>query len=419
MKKCLFFSLAVLCIGSQIHAWDWFEKKIVKPVEKRVIKPIERRVIRPVAQVFRNPAKMAADAGKDALKTVGINLNGIIKNVNDVKSSVGVIQSDISSLQSAINASNSPVKKGPIIANKVADFQKKAADAQKSIGVADMKSALSNMAALGNILKNLADNTMQTQLRNLYNAYNGVITEIDSVEIRSILQKARKALLDMSGMLESCLKIRDYAGKLSKTLISNKLASAIRRTSSSLRLIAGDLLKIIQGGVRTMASAQSELAGNFISNMGNINKLIASIQQSTKIIPPKINAIKSEANKMNALQGKLIATAKGIPTRLEKLVLKKIKSVMGAFDVPRAARQELTKIIIELRRQINVLLHHASEVISDAAIIIQDGVNGIGAFKKYIKFDVVPPLSRVGVNALPGNVRGLSSAVEQLRRAIP
>lgn len=424
----------LLLVTLQLHAWDWFEKNIAKPIEQKVIKPIEQKVVKPIeqkvvapikkeidkaTQALQDPGKVAVDASKQALQTVGINIDGITAQVNTIQSLLPRTQRDIQEIKNAINASNSPIKKGPVITNAISQFQAKADEVIKQVALPDVKSALSGMSALGTILQKLTTNTMQTSLRDLYSSYNNVLQEIDSVELNALLRAGQTLLIDMATTLDSCLKIRDYAGSLSQTIISNDIASAIGNMSASLRAIAGDLGKIMQGGVRKLQSVQPELANSLISNLGNINRLVTSIQATINSVPPQIDQIMANINRMNTAKDQLVATATNMPKRLEQRVLDKVRSITGVFDVPNVAVNTLRRMIMDLRNEIHVILRSARDAIAVVADIILTGVNGIEAFKAHINFDIVPPQSRDGLSTLPGDVRRLSSSIEQLRRALP
>jgi hypothetical protein len=430
VKKRIGYTL-FLVVTMQLHAADWFkkaaktfEKKVIKPIEQKVVKPIEQKVIDPIkkevtqaTQALQDPAKLAIDASKQALNSMGINIDGITSSIDTIKSLVPRIQRDVQDVQTALNANMSPVKQGPIITQAITQFQAKADIVVKQVAVPEVTMALSSMASLGAIVQKLATNTLQTNLRELYEAYNKVIQEIDAVDIQPILRAGHKLLTDMATLLENVLKVRDYSGTLSRIVITNELATAMQNIVGSLRAIAGDLDSIIQGGVRKLQSVQGEFANGLLSNFGNISRLIASIQETINSIPPQIDTIAAHIRVMNNAKDQIAATA-NISKQLEQQVQEKIKTVVGIFEVPTVATDTLRKIIMDLRNQIHRILSSARDTIAAVAAIILTGINGMEAFKVHINFDIVPPSSRVGLQALPNDVQRLSSSIEQLRRAL-
>ncbi len=389
-------------------------KKGIQQVKKRVAKAVGS-----VKSVVKDPQKAARDASLSALKTIGINVEGIISNVNEVQSSITLVKNDVESEQQALYAPRSPVSKSKSISQKLNEFQKQAIEVTKTVNVIDVKRALGSLDQMGEIAKKVASGQVQTDLNNLYKTYERLIVEIDSVEFRPILYYARKTLYDLAGVLDSALRIRDFAGSLAKTIIPEKRLIAVRDVSKNLRTVAQNLDAIIQGGSRSLQSVQGELANSLMSNILKLPVLVENLQTGSKSIMPKINQINSSIAAAMKAKDRLIRSSSLIGKRLELLMLKKVKSVIGVFDVPRAAVVELKKIMNEIRGNLDSVLNNISGVVAHAADAIQISVDGINAFKKQIKFDVVLPTVRVAFDALPKNVRELSSNINKMRQAIP
>ncbi len=426
MKKCLILLLSFSMITSSIYA-DIFDdigkgtkkagKKIGKGT-KKAAKTVEEKVFRPVVKTLQVSRKIAKDAALDALKSVGININGIVSNVNAIKSTIPKISFHIASTQRAIRAPRSPVTQAAPISARIKAFRAKVDTLQKKVKAPEIKSALSSPEGLSNLLKKVVSSSTQKQIRDTQAAYDALVTKLDEVEINPILIPGRKTLLNMAGLIDSALRIRDFSGALAKDIIPGNLASALRNISGSLRAVTANLNDIIQGGRRSMRSAMGDLAGGLLSNLKNISTLSRSLQNVAKGIPPEVNQLKIHVAHMMKLRSQLVKTATTIDSRLEKLILKKMRSVIGTLDIPRAAIVELKNILGELRGYLKGILAQASDAIARAAAVALLGVNGIDAFRKNIGFDVVPPRSRKGFVELPGNTRGLSQNVDRLRRAL-
>lgn len=168
-----------------------------------------------------------------------------------------------------------------------------------------------------------------------------------------------------------------------------------------------------------MRSAAPRLVGSFLQNITKASQLVTDLQAAAKALPPHIEKMNEHIGAMVKLKDQLATTSGSIGTRLETLMKEKIKTVKGTFDAPRAAVVELKKIMNELKTQIDGIFANARDAIAQAGDAIMVGVNGMGAFKKNIGFDVVPEAARAGYTALPGSVKGLSQNVERLRKALP
>lgn len=403
MKKSSIVVIVIMSVSSLTGKWKWFEKNIAKPVQK----------------IVKNPKKVAAATAKEAVKTTGINIDNITKEVQKINATIGNVQKDIGAVQTSLNAPQSPMKKGPIIANKVADFQTKARSVIKQLNVDDIKKALSNASALGVVLQKLTSDTVQKNINALYKSYEGLLTEIDSVQLAPILGDARKMVLNIATIIDLCVKIRGHAGQFAKKLVSGKLVTALGGIAKNLRLIAGDLRSIERGGFKSLRSVQAELAASLISNLGSLEKLVGSIKQTSTEIPPLVKNIVTEVNKMQTIANALISRVTNLPNKLQKMVDKRVKAGIAVFDIPRAAIKEIGTLIIDLRKKLDTILQVAANTITIAADIMQKGVSGIDAFKTDIKFDIITSRSRTGVMALTSDMQGLATAVTALRGALP
>lgn len=416
-------------------------KKTAKKVKKetqRATSVVRKKVIKPtgdvfstagkglekagedVAGAFKDTAKLAENAALSALRSVGIDVKGIEKSVADIKKIVPQLSSDIALLQAALEAPKSPQAQSPIISQKIKTLQGELARLKKmQVEAIDIKKMLSDPMELAGAVKKAASSAIKNQIQKTYQAYDALLGTLDDVEINPILQAARTALLDMAGIIDNALRIREYSGALAKVVVALKIAQSLKGISGSLRSIAGDLESMIKGGRRSLRSATGDFASGLITNMNAIPKLIATIQKTTKELPQYIAKIKPQVDHMMQLKDTLVSTGTGIGRRLKSLVRTKVKSVKGTFDVPRAAVAELDTIMKELKRALNGIFIDLRDVIASSAGAINVGVDGIGAFKKNIGFDVVLPQSRAGFAALPGDVRGLSANVDHLRVALP
>jgi hypothetical protein len=445
MKKILVWLLFLSTVTS-LHA-DIFEdigkraKKAVKKVKKSTqtaTQTIQKKVVKPTGDVvsqagkgitkvgsdvvgtLKDSAKLAQNAALDALKSAGLDVRGIEKSVAGIQAAVPQLNTDIASLQIALKAPRSPQSQSPIIAQRIKALQAELDRLKKmKMEVKDIKTMLSGPMELASAIKQVATSSIKSQMQKTHQAYDALLGTIDEVEVNPILQAARSALLDMAGVIDNSLRIREYSGALAKVVVAPKIAQALKGISGSLRSIAGDLQSMIAGGRRSLRSAQGDFASGFITNVKAVPQLIADIQKTSKEFPQYIAKMKEQVAHMMQLKNTLVSKGTGIGSRLESLVKAKVKSVKGTFDLPRAAAAELDTIIKELQRALNGIFRDLRDVIASSAGAITVGVEGMGAFKKNIGFDIVPPQSRTGFVALPGDVRDLSANVERLRVALP
>jgi len=443
MKKVLMWLLFLSTVTS-LHA-DIFDdigkgaKKAAKKVKKgtqTATQTIRKKVVKPTGDAFsqagkgitkvggdvvetlKDPAKLAQNAALDALKSAGLNVRGIEKSVAGIQAAVPQLNTDIASLQVALKAPRSP--QSPLIAQRIKALQAELDRLKKmKMEVKDIKTMLSGPMELASAIKQVATSSLKNQMQKTHQAYDALLGTIDDVEINPILQAARSALLDMAGVIDNSLRIREYSGALAKVVVAPKIAHALKGISGSLRSMAGDLQSIIMGGKKSLRSAQGDLAGSFIANINGIPQLIADIKKTSQELPLYVTKMKEQVAHMMQLKNKLVSKGTGIGSRLESLVKAKVKSVKGTFDLPRAAAAELDTIIKELQRALNGIFRDLRDVIASSAGAITVGVEGMGAFKRNIGFDIVPPQSRTGFAALPGDVRDLSANVERLRIALP
>ena len=387
--------------------------------KKNPKKPPAKRV-NPVAKgayvVPKNPRKVAQEVSQQVFKTTGVNTSGIVGNVNEVQASLFIIKKGVDTVQQAMHAPRSPLLKSKIVSQKMIEFQKKATAILKMVGVSSVKRALSSKDALEVVLKKIPNKQQQDSLRNVYETYNAVVTDIDAIEFGSLLHHARKTLYDIAGMLDSVLHIRDYSGTLAKVVISENVVSAVRALSGTVRTVASRLNEILQGVPRSLESEQGKFASDVIANLTSINGLSTTLRDSSKAILPKMNAIQSDLANMVKAKNRLIRSATLLEKRLEQAMIKKLK-VPKKIDMPRAATAELTTSMKGLRNPINALLKSVADAMGNVVDIIQRSSEGVNAFKTQIKFDIISPQIRVDLNELSGSVRELLRNVTRLRKA--
>lgn len=372
-----------------------------------------------VKDVFQNPKKTAENAAKDALKVIGINVDGIVSNVNNVQDTITIINKDVSLVQKALDAPASPISKSKQIVQRLQDFQKQAQELKKTIGVTDITSALSSSQALNTVVQKLATGEVQQALMDTYNSYDAVIKGIDSIEMSSILTYAKKTLYDFAGLLDSVLRIRDYAGTLAKILFTKKLATSILAVSMRLRTIAKTLDTILDGGEVRLESVQGELAGKILSNISKVAGLADSLRNSAGKVQPLIIKMNKELDQTMKSKNKLIRSASSIKDRIAKTLTEKIKTVRGIFDVPRAAIAELKFIMNDIKTNIDGVLLHASNAIGYVSEVANIFPSSINTFRDAITFDLVTAKVRLSLEQLPGELGQLAKEVNQVRLNLP
>ena len=437
MKKALFVVLSLSIFTVSIHSaiGDWFKKTTkkgeegVKKTTKKVKKGTKKTVGRAKKKVsktaqktksaFQNPAKTAEDAGYAALRKMGVNVPGIMRDVQLVQTSVGSIGRNVSSIQSALDAPASPKSKAPIILNKIKDVKDKAKKVEKDVGLTTLKNSISSPAGVLTLIAKVSSESAQTHIRNFSNAYSALISELDSVQTVPLLSAIRATVLNMAGIIDAILRIRSNAGSLAEYVTEGSTVSSVRAISGSLHRIAGDLNIIMQaGGTRKLGDAQAELIGGIISNINKIGNLTRDITATTRVMGPNMTKIQGDVRGMMREKDRLLSAATSIPGNLKKAVESKLTKVTGAFNVPAAAVNELKTIMRGIRGNIDAILRNLSNALMTLADSIDAGTNGIGSFKRNLNFDLVPPQGRRGFDALPTDVRGLSSNVDRLRRSL-
>ncbi len=432
MKKALFIALSLCIFTVSIHSaiGDWF-KKTAKKTEKgfkdttKKVKKETKKSVKKTKKTFEDPGKTAQDAGYAVLRKMGVDVPGITQDVRLVQTLLGSLSNKVDLLQRVLNAPESPKSKFSSLLNKIKDVQTKAKLAERAIGPSVLRNSISSPQGILALVTRATSESALTHIRNFANAYSALITEFDSVQIVPLLSEARTTILTMAGTFDAILRIRSNAGSLAELITAGPTVSSVVAISKSLHRIAGDLNTIIKaGGTRSLSAVQGELIAGVISNAAKIENLTRDIHNSITAISTNAAKLKSDLNGMMGEKAKLLSAATSIQGKLEKAVESKLakgtklKKVIGAFDVPDVALSELKKIIHGMRGNLDGVLRNLSNVIMTAADSIEAGINGIDAFKRNLNFDLVPPQGRRGFDALTGDVRGLSSNVDRLRRSL-
>ncbi len=414
MKK-VYISLLLLvsCSGAFGKVGEWVEKKVGQFKEG-------------VEKVKQNPKKFALFLVNEHFKLVGINVNGIVSNVNSIQTSIATIKKDTELVQQSLRAPRSPVSKAGSIAQKMNKFQTNAQTLMRTVQMKPMTTALASSSGLSQVVQQLVSTRIQTDLRSLYGSYTALISEIDSMETRPILQHTRKTLYDAAGLLDAILQMGSYSGKLVTVIFLPKQAAAIRAVSTNLRNVAKNVNNLAQDGlIRPLMPVQAELATKIISNLNNVQKLTASFQGSAKAILPKMNKISTELTQMAKAKNKLIVSSSAIKARLLRSIERQLIpssptiTIKPLYVGPGFVAKELKTIITDMRTNLNAVLNHTTAVLGYTADVITMASDGVNSFKKYIKFDLVTPRARGALDELPKNVRALAKSVDVLRKMIP
>ena len=361
-----------------------------------------------------NPRKVAQEKATRAFKTAGVRPRGIVGNVNDVQDTVGRIKRGMDELQRAIYAPRSPFSRLKRIAYNLEQFQKGVLAGEQVISAADLPRLLSGAEGRDKILNSVANAHQKTVLRSLSSSYDALLSEMDIVTIHAILHHMRQTLYDIAGMLDSVAHIRDYAGNYSDDLLGLEVMERMRDVSEAIRVMARKLNEIIQGGSQSVKSEREPFAQELLKNKEKISGLVGAMQKSSSAINTAVQKIQSDLKKVAKAKNDLIRAATMMQKRLTQELLKAHKGNAGQ-DLSSVASAHVQKMMQGLHGPIISLLMLTADVVERMTQVIQEGLTGINSFKTAIGFDVVNPVVRLDLDALPKLTRELSRTITQLR----
>lgn len=364
-----------------------------------------------------NPRKVAQEQATLAFKTAGVHVKGIVGNVNEVQDTIGRIKKGMDELQRSIYAPRSPISRLQRITNNLEQFQKTVPVIEKIIPVSDMRSLLSGDSGRDEQLKKITTASQQKLVRNFCGTYDALLAEMDMVVIHAMLHHARQTLYDIAGMVDSVAHIRDYAGNYSDTVLDLEAVQRVRELSTVLRAVASKLNEIMQGGSRSMKFEREPFAADLLNNREKISDGIDAMRKSSSAIHASIQKIQSDLRAVTKEKNKLIRSSTLMNKRLTKTLLNAQKSDEGR-DIASLALAELRVMMEGLHAPLIGVLAIVADVVQQAVGGIQAGMSGISAFKTSIGFDVLNPVVRLDVDALPKLLRELSRTITQLRGVV-
>lgn len=364
-----------------------------------------------------NPRKVAQEQATQAFKTAGVRTRGIVGNVNEVQDAVGRIKKGMDEVQRAIYAPRSPFSRLKRIANYLKQFSKSVPVMENIVPAADLQRLLSGASEHDELLEKIMNAQQKSLVQLFLNAYDAILFEMDIVVIHAVLYHMRQTLYDVAGMLDSVAHIRDYAGSFSSNVLSLELMQRMREVSGAVRVVARKLNEIMQGGSRSIKSERELFAAELLKNREKIGTAIDAMQESSSAINTAVQKIQSDLIRMTKAKNSLVRAATLMQKRLTQSLLKLRKGNAGQ-DSSSLASAEVQKMMEGLRGPIIAVLMHSMDLLERAVLSMQEGLTGINSFKTYIGFDVVNPVVRLDLDALPKLTRELSRTITQLRGVV-
>ena len=363
-----------------------------------------------------NPRKVAQEQATRAFKTAGVQIRGIVGNVNEVQDVVGRIKNGMDEMQRAVYAPRSPFSRLKRIMNNLEQFQSNVPNLQ-DIPVSDLERLLSGTSRRDELLKKISNERQQVVARAFYDKYDALIFEMDTVVIHTMLHHMRQTLYEIAGMLDTVAHIRDYAGSFSGEVLDLDLVHRMREVSSAVRGMASKLNEIMQGGSRSIKSEREQFAADLLKNREKIGVMSDALLASSSAINIVVPRIQLDLKSMTRVKNNLIRAATLMQKRLIRVLLKAHKGNAGQ-DLSSVADAEIKTMMKGLHGPIIGLLRSMADVLEKVVLGTQEGLKGINAFKTYIGFDVVNPVVRLDIDALPKLIRELSRTLTQLRSAL-
>jgi hypothetical protein len=364
-----------------------------------------------------NPRKVAEEQAIRAFKTAGVHVRGIVGNVNEVQDAVGRIKKETDEVQRAIYAPYSPFSRLKRIAHTLEQFQKNVPDVEKIMSVTDVQRLLRSADLNEELLQRAADAPQKSVLLQFSSSYNALIAEMDTVVIHAILHHNRQLLYDVAGMIDSVAHIRDYAGDYADNLLDLALAEGMQAVSGSVREVARKLDEIMRGGSVSMRAERGTFAEAVLKNKEKIPVMIDTMQESSSAFTAAVQQVQADLMKMGKEKNGLIRAATLMQKRLTQVLLKAHKGDDGQ-NLAMLADRQLQTMMEGLRIPIISLLRITVDTLGRMMQGTKEGLSGIDAFKKNIDFDVVNPVVRLDLDALPNLLRDLSRTIVQLREKL-
>jgi len=364
-----------------------------------------------------NPRKVAQEQATQAFKAAGVQTRGIVGNVNEVQDAVGRIKKGMDEVQRAIYAPRSPFSRLKRIANDLEQFQKNVPVVEKIIPAADLQRLLGSANGTDELLKKITNAQQKSLVRLLSSSYDALLFEMDTVVIHAMLHHTRQTLYNVAGMLDSVVHIRDYAGNFSNDVLSMELMQKMREVSGAIRAVARKLNEIMQGGSRSLRSDREQFVADLLKNREKISIALGAMQESSSAINAAVQKIQSDLTRMTKAKNSFVRAATMMQKRLAQSLLKARKGNAGQ-DISSLASAEIQKMMEGLHSPIVAVLTLSADVLEQAVLSTQEGITGINSFKIYIGFDVVNPVVRLDLDALPKLTRELSRTITQLREKL-
>ena len=279
---------------------------------------------------------------------------------------------------------------------------------------ADLQGLLSSENGTDELLKKITDAQQKSLVLLFLSAYDAILFEMDMVVIYAVLHHMRQTLYDVAGMLDSVVHIRAYAGSFSNNVLSMELVQQMREVSSAIRAVAKKLNEIMQGGSRSMKSERELFVADLLKNRAKIDTAIDAMQESSSAINAAVHKIQSDLTRMTKAKNSLVRAATMMQKRLAQSLLKARKGNAGQ-DSSSLASAEIEKMMEGLHSPILAIVTLLADILERTVLSTQEGLAGINSFKTYIGFDVVNPVVRIDLDALPKVLRELSRTITQLR----
>lgn len=391
---------------------------------QEIIKKTEQQtqdLLQKVKSGLEHPDKIALAVAKDAVKVAGIDIDGIERSVNSLKGSVDTIKTDVDTIKESLQAPTSPLTKAKEIAPQLQRFQRQAVSLAKSVNIGDIKKAIASPKALISVVATMATPSLKSDLQELYGSYDAILTTVDAVDIRPVVGSMETTLRDAAQIIDTAMDIITYAGApggLVNLVVGSPIIDSTKSISRDLKTIANDLGMVKRGGLISARGAQVDFAKGLISNLPKLMPLVTSMQKKPAEVLKQVGKITPLVAKMKGELDQLQQQGVGIEGRLKDVLADKIKTIQGAFDLPRAAIAELRSIVENMRNQLTAMLGDAADIVNVVAQLINSGVDGIDAVEQATGFNLLPAASRTGIQPLSADVARLSQDIGNLRTAI-
>jgi len=361
-----------------------------------------------------NPRKIAQERAVQSFKAAGVLPRGIVNNVNEVQDAIGRIKKGVDETQRAIYAPRSPFSRLKRITFNLEQFQKSLQIIKKTVSAKDLQRILESEQGAQEFLKTVTDTQLKSEVRLIASIYDVLLAEMDTVMIHAILHHMRQTVYDVAGMLDTVAHIRDYAGEYADAVLSLEQVRRMREVSEALRGLARKLSEIMQGGSLSLTAKREQFAQALLDRKDSINAIIDGMHTCYSAVNDAVHKIQNDLIKITKEKNNLIRAATMMHKRLEQVLLAAHKGNDGR-DLSSVASDELHAMMAGLHSPIVALLMMTADLMNKIVQGMKEGLAGINLFKAELDFDVVNPVVRLDLDALPKLTRELSRSITQLR----